>query len=878
MDKGSNAANDSNARDVDDFTALEFQYLTSQLTNPSNLDISGIGQGDSFLQDLQNLDADELLRNASLSSHDESAFALDPAVTGDSSQDSSQIGVPGNNTSLDDASLFLFSEALGDGEPMDHLPASETNTLDLRSATPSQMATPPKIGTRFSSKSLRLLKTWLSNNMHHPYPSTADMELLERQTGLSRQQITNWLANTRRRNRFKVPPKRPPSPAITSASSRPININSNSLSQGFGEMNPMQRWQVSPPEHEPASASAIAHAVHGLPPGSELPADRSLTDSAPTRSLYNASSASSAGTSHSSRSSMNSAYSHNSRSSLRSADPLGKTAMKRRRRRGVASRPERKNQATLWQTPNMYQCTFCTETFKTKHNWQRHEKSLHLSLERWECTPTGPTVADASGQLVCVFCGDANPDKDHLEQHNYSACKERMPEDRTFYRKDHLQQHLKLVHDAKFLRWPMGEWKHENEMIRSRCGFCALVMGSWSDRIDHIAEHFKDGKTMEEWHGDWGFDDHVLTMVENSMAPYMIHMERYSPWPFTTKQGVPETPPNAYELIKVEVDHFASDYQSLNDRMPTNAELLYESCCIIFGTEPVSLSKRPATPASSWLRDLLMSSDVIVKQARVRPLKTARKSRITYLCINGKADIFDQCTLEEQLQSYVDISKLIEPEISDADLQREACSIVERLEATSMKPSETFTSFLHGLINESTHWLTAFRQRAELPPSQSAEAPTLDISNQDFLRTSITDPAGNSYPTGMESSSLVNSPSGGSNNPTDIGPGNLGANGVGSGLDPEMPGSSTRTTFFVNEENCYRRLALSLKRFVKITTSSRNPNRHIPSDAELQHQARWISFEDDDPWNTTPADSPQWLREFKREMGILEEDAIQTSG
>lgn len=25
-----------------------------------------------------------------------------------------------------------------------------------------------------------------------------------------------------------------------------------------------------------------------------------------------------------------------------------------------------------------YQCTFCTETFKTKHDWQRHEKSLHL--------------------------------------------------------------------------------------------------------------------------------------------------------------------------------------------------------------------------------------------------------------------------------------------------------------------------------------------------------------------------------------------------------------------------------------------------------------------------------------------------------------------
>ncbi|CAI0644972.1 unnamed protein product [Colletotrichum noveboracense] len=862
-------ANDNNARDVGDFTAaLEFDLLKAQLTNSSQVNYPEPIRDDSFLQDLQNLDAVELLRNAGLSSHQPDGSLFDPAVTGGSSLANTQTGMPSTSTTFDDAEMFMFSEAIGDGQSARHLLDTGTTTLGVDENPASEMTTPPKIGTRFSAKSLRILKAWLSNNNHHPYPSTADMEMLERQTGLSRQQITNWLANTRRRNRFKVPPKRPPSPAITSATSKPINIGGSSVPQGFDEMNPLQRWQVSPPEHEPALASAIAHAVYDLPPGSDTPADRSLTDSAPTRSLYNPSSASSAGTSHSSRSSVNSAYSHNSRASLRS-DPLAKAAIKRRRRRGAAARPERKGPSNLWQTMNMYQCTFCTETFKTKHNWQRHEKSLHLSLERWECSPTGPTVADASGQLVCVFCGDANPDKEHLEKHNYSVCKERLPEDRTFYRKDHLQQHLKLVHDVKFLRWPMGDWKHENEMIRSRCGFCALVMGSWIDRIDHIAEHFKDGKTMEEWHGDWGFDDHILKMVENSMAPYMIHMERYSPWPFTTKQGVPETPPSAFELIKTEINHFATDYQNTNGRMPTNAELLYESCCIIFGSEPTSLAKKPVTPASSWLRDLLMSSDVIVKQARVRPLKTARRSRITYLCINGKADIFDQCALEEQLQSYVDISKLIEPEVSDSDLQREACSIVQQVDSASScwtmpsspRPSETFSTFLYGLINESTHWLAPFRQRMQLPPSESADSPTLDIGNQHFLSAALTEPTGQS--SAMDT---------GSSSPEADVVGSSATGNTASGADAEMPGLNTRTTFFVNEENCYRRLALSLVRFVKITTSPRNPNRHIPSDAELQHQARWISFEDDDPWNQTPADNPDWLREFKREMGILQED------
>ncbi|KAG8407997.1 hypothetical protein J3459_018312 [Metarhizium acridum] len=31
-----------------------------------------------------------------------------------------------------------------------------------------------------------------------------------------------------------------------------------------------------------------------------------------------------------------------------------------------------------------YQCTFCTDTFKTKFDLQRHESSMHLSLEQWK--------------------------------------------------------------------------------------------------------------------------------------------------------------------------------------------------------------------------------------------------------------------------------------------------------------------------------------------------------------------------------------------------------------------------------------------------------------------------------------------------------------
>jgi hypothetical protein len=55
--------------------------------------------------------------------------------------------------------------------------------------------------------------------------------------------------------------------------------------------------------------------------------------------------------------------------------------------------------------------------------------------------------------------------------------------------------------------------------IASRCGFCAVKMSTWVDRTDHIAEHFKSGRTMADWQGDWGFDEEVLKMVESAVPP-----------------------------------------------------------------------------------------------------------------------------------------------------------------------------------------------------------------------------------------------------------------------------------------------------------------------------------------------------------------------
>jgi hypothetical protein len=236
----------------------------------------------------------------------------------------------------------------------------------------------------------------------------------------------------------------------------------------------------------------------------------------PAGSSDNVSTISSTGNSHSSRASEShiSSYSYSSGDSLRILTrQVGRRRRRRMPKRQVYPRP------SLLQTYHTYQCTFCPETFETKHNWTRHEKSMHLSLERWICSLNGGTAMDPMHGWLCVYCGQADPSEAHLKSHNYDSCVEGSIEKRTFYRKDHLNQHLKLVHGTSYMKEFMDSWKTGNAQIESRCGFCETPLPSWAARVHHLAEHFRSGSTMADWTGGWGFDSHVNEIIENAIPP-----------------------------------------------------------------------------------------------------------------------------------------------------------------------------------------------------------------------------------------------------------------------------------------------------------------------------------------------------------------------
>ncbi|KAK3485842.1 uncharacterized protein B0T23DRAFT_366201 [Neurospora hispaniola] len=837
-------------------------------------------------------------------------------------------------------------------------PGSTTSVEEQdRPSTPAPPITlaATKVNGRFSRESIKILKNWLSIHQKHPYPNDEEKEMLQKQTGLSKTQITGWLANARRRRGKAMGAPRSISPGVRSLST---NMDIPQRRPQLELLNPLQRWQVSPPEHEPASVTAIARAVTAsattLSSGSPHSNNFNLTDDGSNRSLCAASSASSFNTSISSGLSFASAYSYGTHDSLGSYGSSMNRGRRRRRRKAAPVPSEKRN--SLSAPPKTFQCTFCTETFRTKHDWQRHEKSLHLSLERWVCAPEGPRASNPeNGQVSCVFCGEANPDEAHLETHNYSICQEKTQEERTFYRKDHLRQHLKLVHDVKFVNWSMEQWKATTPEIRSRCGFCGIVMDTWSIRVDHLAEHFKAGQTMAEWKGDWGFDTPVLEMVENAIPPYLIHDDRNSPNPYIATQEPSETARNAYELIKSELMYYLAKERDIMGRLPTDEELQVEACRIIYAAELQSNQSETAIP--SWLRDLLLSSEPLALQARMGPIRSANESRQAVLRINGKSNIFEEDPMENELHEYVKARRLLGLTAMDSELQYEACNIIGRMEESSSHPSEDVANFLLRLIYASTSWLADFRQRAVLPRSEDVgdearrstdpskidstiynysrlerelaeflhlqrsmgiEPTDMDLQtkariiiyecddcwnqtaadNSDWLAAfkqrhlspeasavalatyeplTISSVSRKGFTPSMDMATWMGSSC--FNGPRNTSLGSIGTPtfNIAAGVDGHIgkPNNAVKIgPYFFNDANCYRRLARELGAYVAAVMSPNSPDCHIPSDEELQSQARWILYQDDDPWNQTAADNAEWLRRFKRDVGLLTDASL----
>jgi hypothetical protein len=298
--------------------------------------------------------------------------------------------------------------------------------------------------------------------------------------------------------------------------------------------DPMQRWKDSPPEDEPASMSAIIDAVRSSEGPS--PADYRISDmngsdisgnSGEAFRGYRNAASSNSGESGASKSSRNSVQSENSGS----GSSRNSSTLRSRKSRGRVTKPRPNKDGK--EERRIFCCTFCCDRFKSKYDWSRHEKSLHLNLEAWICAPFGGAAfSTATGRPHCAYCHVLEPNAQHLELHNHQSCHGDSTEPRVFRRKDHLVQHLRLVHNLEVMPL-IDEWKLETPPFTSRCGICDQKMNSWDERTDHIAAHYKQGSTMSDWYGEHEFPPSIAAQVTHALPPYLIGTESVSLVPFS---------------------------------------------------------------------------------------------------------------------------------------------------------------------------------------------------------------------------------------------------------------------------------------------------------------------------------------------------------
>ncbi|GFG18030.1 hypothetical protein IFM5058_08794 [Aspergillus udagawae] len=299
--------------------------------------------------------------------------------------------------------------------------------------------------------------------------------------------------------------------------------------------DPLERWKESPPEAEAASLSAIKNALQNQPlscdesQGPGTPGFRSGDIFQNYRPTSQAPSSTSGGSaiSASSQRSNRSRLSTVSRSSQAASDQASAKARKKQ----TGLRTKKRSSAS---SPRIFCCTFCCDKFKSKFDWMRHEKSLHLNLESWACAPFGGCVVlPSTGRAHCAYCNQLDPTLEHLQKHNHGLCQ---PQLRTFRRKDHLIQHLRLFHHLDTIPL-IDDWKRTVTNFPSRCGFCESRMHNWDERADHLVSHFRKGCTMAQWKGDHDFPPEIAAQVTHSVPPYLIDFESRTFVPFSATNG-----------------------------------------------------------------------------------------------------------------------------------------------------------------------------------------------------------------------------------------------------------------------------------------------------------------------------------------------------
>ncbi|KAF9741592.1 hypothetical protein PMIN06_004782 [Paraphaeosphaeria minitans] len=305
--------------------------------------------------------------------------------------------------------------------------------------------------SKLPTAALHRLQAWLDANKHNPYPTADTKRWLAQECGITEKQVNTWFTNARARQMNKE------------------HVESGSEVDGADDSE-----DADAPQSDMGIAGFIQDNAHA-----DLSHRRTSAPTRPSR--------------------------------------RGKKKDYRRAHHAEAPQtpllvsPTSMTTSPLDQTlpvdQELWQCTFCLKPLVPK-SWRRHEDTQHrpkTSAARWTCMLHGARLTfpnRTNSGSVCAFCMAKNPTEEHfLQNHRIDECWKRDAADRTFYRPDHLRQHMKNFHNATLFDIVQARWKTAAEPVAEgwTCGFCGDRLETWDKRETHISNHFKEGMTMASW-------------------------------------------------------------------------------------------------------------------------------------------------------------------------------------------------------------------------------------------------------------------------------------------------------------------------------------------------------------------------------------------
>ncbi|KAF2476906.1 uncharacterized protein BDR25DRAFT_192869, partial [Lindgomyces ingoldianus] len=374
----------------------------------------------------------------------------------------------------------------------------------LSPPSPSLSPSSPKVrrsragrNSKLPLTALNRLQAWLDANTDNPYPSAKVKKELAQECGITEKQVGTWFVNARAR-----------------------------------QLNPLERWASSGSEDEGAREEDIERAA-GVGVG--------MVGVGPSPSLHRRTGSVSG----------SSVFSGGAGACGRATTVPNRRGKKKNYRRSNAppqidelspiSPVQEQTSPTFNRAPvnrqpdqETWQCTFCLRPLVPK-SWRRHEETQHRPRSQWTCMLYGPRLSfpprsnttltttpnaasntsptsNSNSTSYCAFCLAPSPSESHfLTHHRIPDCAKRSPKERTFFRPDHLRQHVRNFHGARLLdiaqvRWKTGARDEHGEGEGDAeggkgwiCGFCGERLRSWDRRETHVAGHFKEGWTMADW-------------------------------------------------------------------------------------------------------------------------------------------------------------------------------------------------------------------------------------------------------------------------------------------------------------------------------------------------------------------------------------------